>query len=348
MAPLALLVILMSMALGTLLATTSSHWLLAWMGLELNTIAILPLMAYRHFPRAVEACTKYFLIQASASALFLFASVTNAWASGEWDIQQMTHPIPTTIITLALASKIGLAPLHAWLPEVIQGVSLTTGLVLSTWQKIAPLSLLLQIKMPYPTLFIFLGISSVLVGGWAGLNQTQLRKMLAYSSIAHTGWMILVMQFAPTLALFNFLTYSAMTSAAFLAFSMLASTSLSSLSTAWTKTPILAALALLTFLSLAGLPPLMGFTPKLLILQELVNNQLYLVSTLGVLSVLLSLFFYVRTVMVMILTIGPNTIMTSAPWRLKTNKPTLLLALSTSASILLLPLTPTIIAFLTP
>nr|YP_010276481.1 NADH dehydrogenase subunit 2 [Omobranchus fasciolatoceps]UHY39616.1 NADH dehydrogenase subunit 2 [Omobranchus fasciolatoceps]URH13670.1 NADH dehydrogenase subunit 2 [Omobranchus fasciolatoceps] len=348
MPPMALLIIMMSMVLGTFLVTTSSHWLLAWMGLELNTIAILPLMAYRHFPRAVEACTKYFLIQASASALFLFASVTNAWTSGEWDIQQMTHPLPTAMITLALASKVGLAPLHAWLPEVIQGVNLTTGLILSTWQKIAPLTLMLQIQLPYPTLYIFLGTSSVLIGGWAGLNQTQLRKMLAYSSIAHTGWMVLIMQFAPTLAIFNFVTYSAMTSAAFLAFSILGSTSLSSLSTAWTKAPILSSLALLTFLSLAGLPPLMGFTPKLLILKELVMNHLYVISTLSVMSVLLSLFFYVRTVMVMTLTIGPNTIMTSAPWRLKTNKPTLLLALSTSTSILLLPLTPTIIALLTP
>nr|AMP84257.1 NADH dehydrogenase subunit 2 [Omobranchus elegans] len=348
MAPLALLIILMSMTLGTFLAITSSHWLLAWMGLELNTIAILPLMAYRHFPRAVEACTKYFLIQASASALFLFASVTNAWSSGEWDIQQMTDPLSTTIITIALASKIGLAPLHAWLPEVIQGINLTTGLILSTWQKIAPLTLLLQIKMPFPTLFILLGIASVLIGGWAGLNQTQLRKMLAYSSIAHTGWMVLVMQFAPTLALFNFLMYTIMTSAAFLAFTILSSTSLSSLSASWSKAPMLAALALLTFLSLAGLPPLMGFTPKLLILQELVKNQLYLVSSIAVMSVLLSLFFYVRTVMVMILTIGPNTILASAPWRLNSNKPALLLAFSTSTSILLLPLTPSIITLLTP
>lgn len=83
------------------------------MGLEINTLAIIPLIAQHHHPRAVEATTKYFLTQATAAATLLFASITNAWLTGQWDIQQMTHPLATTIIIIALALKIGLAPIHS-------------------------------------------------------------------------------------------------------------------------------------------------------------------------------------------------------------------------------------------
>lgn len=82
------------------------------MGLEINTLAIIPLIAQHHHPRAVEATTKYFLTQATAAATLLFASVTNAWLTGQWDIHLISHPVPTTIIILALALKVGLAPLH--------------------------------------------------------------------------------------------------------------------------------------------------------------------------------------------------------------------------------------------
>ena len=102
------------------------------MGLELNTLAILPLIAKQHHPRAIEATTKYFLAQATAAAILLFASTTNAWLTGQWDIQQITHPLPLAMATVALALKLGLAPVHSWLPEVLQGLDLTTGLILST------------------------------------------------------------------------------------------------------------------------------------------------------------------------------------------------------------------------
>lgn len=82
------------------------------MGLEINTLAIVPLMAQHHHPRAVEATTKYFLTQATAAAIILFASTTNAWITGEWAINDLSNPVATTIIIIALALKIGLAPIH--------------------------------------------------------------------------------------------------------------------------------------------------------------------------------------------------------------------------------------------
>nr|ATY39018.1 NADH dehydrogenase subunit 2 [Atherinomorus stipes] len=348
MNPYILAILLFGLGLGTTITFASSHWLLAWMGLEMNTLAIIPLMAQHHHPRAVEATTKYFLTQATAAAMLLFASVTNAWLSGQWDIQQMTHPLPTTIITLALALKIGLAPVHAWLPEVLQGLDLTVGLILSTWQKLAPFALILQINPTNSTILIILGLTSTLIGGWGGLNQTQLRKILAYSSIAHLGWMILVLQFSPSLTLLTLLTYFVMTFSTFLVFKLNKATTINTLATSWTKAPILTSLTPLILLSLGGLPPLTGFMPKWLILQELAKQDLALTATVAALSALLSLYFYLRLSYAMALTMSPNNLSGTTPWRLSSSQSTLPLAISTAMAICLLPLAPAATALLTP
>nr|YP_008593354.1 NADH dehydrogenase subunit 2 [Kurtus gulliveri]BAN83257.1 NADH dehydrogenase subunit 2 [Kurtus gulliveri] len=347
MNPLILALLLFSLGLGTILTLSSSHWLLAWMGLEINTLAIMPLMAQHHHPRATEATTKYFLTQATAAATLLFAATTNAWFTGQWEIQQMTHPFPITIITLALALKIGLAPMHPWLPEVLQGLDLTTGLILSTWQKLAPFAILMQINPTNSNTLIILGLLSTLVGGWGGLNQTQLRKILAYSSIAHLGWMILVLQFSPQLTLLALMTYLIMTLSTFLIFKLNKATNINSLAISWAKTPALMSITPLILLSLGGLPPLTGFMPKWLIIQELTKQNLPITATLAALTALLSLYFYLRLSYAMTLTMSPNNLTGTSTWRLPSLQQTLLLATSAVATIALLPLTPAAIALLT-
>nr|YP_010956342.1 NADH dehydrogenase subunit 2 [Nemipterus balinensoides]WMY89435.1 NADH dehydrogenase subunit 2 [Nemipterus balinensoides] len=347
MSPYILVILLFGLGLGTSITLTSSHWLIAWMGLEINTLAIIPIMARHYHPRAVEAATKYFLTQATAAAMILFASTTNAWITGQWDIYQMSHPLATTLITLALALKIGLAPLHSWLPEVLQGLDLTTGLIMSTWQKLAPFALLLQLQPANPTMMIVLGLSSTLIGGWGGLNQTQLRKILAYSSIAHLGWMILVLQYAPSLTLLTLILYLIMTTSAFLMFKANNVTDINSLALSWTKTPILTALTPLVLLSLGGLPPLTGFMPKWLILQELTKQSLEPTATFAALTALLSLYFYLRLSYSMTMTMAPNNLSGTTPWRFPLSQSTLLPTLAITGAIGLLPITPLIWTTLT-
>nr|AJA05878.1 NADH dehydrogenase subunit 2 [Nibea coibor] len=339
---------LFTLGIGTTITFASSHWFLAWMGLEINTLAILPLMAQYHHPRAVEATLKYFLTQATAASTLLFATTTNAWLTGQWDILHMTHPLPAALFTLALALKIGLAPLHIWLPEVLQGLDLGTGLIMSTWQKLAPFALLLQIYPANSSLLIFLGLISTLVGGWGGLNQTQLRKVLAYSSIAHLGWMVLVLQFSPALTLLTLLMYFIMTFSTFLAFKLTNATNINALATGWTKAPALTALMPLVLLSLGGLPPLSGFMPKWLILQELSKQELALTATLAALTALLSLYFYLRLSYALALTMFPNTTTGTPPWRFQSSQLTYPLAVSVTITLLLLPLTPSIMTLLIP
>nr|YP_009494780.1 NADH dehydrogenase subunit 2 [Raja miraletus]AWO66586.1 NADH dehydrogenase subunit 2 [Raja miraletus] len=348
MNPLVLSIFLLSLGLGTTITFMGSHWLLIWMGLEINTMAIIPLMIHQQHPRAVEATTKYFLTQATASALLLFAGTTNAWMTGQWNITDMLSPTSATLITLALALKIGLAPMHFWLPEVLQGLNLTTGLILSTWQKLAPFAILLQLyPLLNPDMLMALGVTSIVIGGWSGLNQTQLRKILAYSSIAHLGWMITIIHFAPNLTLLNLTLYIIMTTSMFLLFNTLNSTKINTISVSATKSPLLSIMTLLTLLSLGGLPPLSGFMPKWLILQEMTKQDLLIPATIMALATLLSLFFYLRLCYMVTLTISPAPIFSFSSWQAKTTQMNILLTITTSLSTLLLPLTPTLLMLLT-
>nr|ADQ12825.1 NADH dehydrogenase subunit 2 [Lepidogalaxias salamandroides] len=347
MNPNVLTVFLLSLGLGTTLTFTSSHWLLAWMGLEINSLAIIPLMTKNLHPRAMEAATKYFLTQATAAAILLFAAVLNAWLFGEWNIQHSPNQVISTLVALALMLKLGLAPLHFWLPEVLQGLDLTTGLILSTWQKLAPFALIIQMApMINPAFLTMMGLTSILVGGWGGLNQTQLRKILAYSSIAHLGWMIIVLQFTPWLAMLNMVIYIIISIPLFLTLKTMSSTSINTLSLSQIKLPILINMMTLLLLSLGGLPPLSGFMPKWLILHELTKQNLPTPATIAAMASLISLFFYLRLCYAATLTMSPSTIfMKITPWHLAQHKKTLALAISITLATLLLPITSSITAF---
>nr|ACA80239.1 NADH dehydrogenase subunt 2 [Deroptyus accipitrinus] len=340
MTPLAKLIFTLSILLGTVTTITSNHWVTAWIGLEINTLSIIPLISKSHHPRAIEATTKYFLVQATASTLLLFSGTTNAWHTGQWDITQLSYPPSCLLLTAAIAIKLGLAPFHFWFPEVLQGSSLTTALLLSTVMKLPPTTILLITSHSLnPTLLISMSVTSIALGGWMGLNQTQTRKILAFSSISHIGWMTIIILHNPKLTLLTFYTYVLMTTSVFLTMNTTNTLNLPTLMTSWTKTPLLNTTLMLTLLSLAGLPPLTGFLPKWLIIQELIKQELTTTATAISMLSLLSLFFYLRLAYCSTITLPPNPSNKMKQWSTKTPTSTLvpmLISLSTS----LLPLTP--------
>nr|QDJ94371.1 NADH dehydrogenase subunit 2 [Pycnonotus simplex] len=340
MNPQAKLIFTLSLLTGTTITISSNHWIMAWAGLEINTLAILPMISKSHHPRAIEAATKYFLTQATASALVLFSSMTNAWHTGQWDITQLTHPMSCLILTSAIAMKLGLVPFHFWFPEVLQGSPLTTGLLLSTMMKFPPMTLLFMTSPSLnSTLLVYMALLSVALGGWMGLNQTQIRKILAFSSISHLGWMAIIITYNPKLTLLNFYLYALMTTAVFLTLNSIKTSKLSTLMTAWTKIPSLNAMLFLTLLSLAGLPPLTGFLPKWLIIQELTKQSMATAAVMISLLSLLSLFFYLRLAYCATITLPPHTTNHMKQWH--TSKPTnTLIAILTVTSTMLLPISP--------
>nr|AHG31238.1 NADH dehydrogenase subunit 2 [Pachycephala vitiensis kandavensis]AJS11024.1 NADH dehydrogenase subunit 2 [Pachycephala vitiensis kandavensis]AJS11067.1 NADH dehydrogenase subunit 2 [Pachycephala vitiensis kandavensis]AJS11134.1 NADH dehydrogenase subunit 2 [Pachycephala vitiensis kandavensis] len=342
MNPQAKLIFVASLLLGTTITISSNHWIMAWTGLEINTLAILPMISKSHHPRAIEAATKYFLVQATASTLVLFSSMTNAWYTGQWDITQLTHPTSCLILTMAISMKLGLVPFHFWFPEVLQGSPLITGLLLSTAMKFPPITLLFMTSPSLnPTLLTTMAILSTALGGWMGLNQTQIRKIMAFSSISHLGWMTIIIVYNPKLTMLNFYLYVLMTTAVFLTFNSMKILKLPTLMTAWTKTPSLSAILLLTLLSLAGLPPLTGFLPKWLIIQELTKQDMASAATIISLLSLLGLFFYLRLAYCATITLPPHTTNHMKQWH--TNKPiSTSIAVLTTMSIMLLPISPMI------
>nr|ABV24419.1 NADH dehydrogenase subunit 2 [Anolis cristatellus] len=343
MSPTIYTIILSSLATGTIVTMTSFHWLMAWIGLELNTLAIIPIISTLHHPRSTEAATKYFLTQAAASATILFSSMINAWNTGTWDITQMSYAPSNTLLSLALALKLGLAPAHFWLPEVLQGSTLFTGFFIATWQKLAPMSLIYMTMNNLPsTILLMLGLISSTIGGWSGLNQTQTRKIMAYSSIAHLGWMAMIASIMSNIMIMNLLVYLMMTTALFLSLIYSKSKTIQDTATTWTTSPTLAIIMMLILLSLGGLPPLTGFLPKWLVLEELIMQNLFPMATAMAMSALLSLFFYLRLTYTTTLTLPPNTLQMKFKWRFKPTMPFMIMILSTLA-ILMLPLTPLIL-----
>nr|AAV32531.1 NADH dehydrogenase subunit 2 [Trogon melanurus]ACC62580.1 NADH dehydrogenase subunit 2 [Trogon melanurus]ACC62581.1 NADH dehydrogenase subunit 2 [Trogon melanurus]ACC62582.1 NADH dehydrogenase subunit 2 [Trogon melanurus]ACC62583.1 NADH dehydrogenase subunit 2 [Trogon melanurus] len=343
MGPHAKLISVLSLIIGTTITISSNHWVMAWTGLEVNTLAIIPLISKSHHPRAIEASTKYFLVQAAASTMLLFSSMTNAWTTGQWDITQLTNPISCLLLTLAIATKLGLAPFHFWYPEVLQGSSMTTAMLLSTLMKFPPITILLLTSQSLnPTLLTMMAILSAALGGWMGLNQTQTRKILAFSSISHLGWMTIVIIYNPQLTLLTFYLYTLITSTVFLTLNATNTMKLSTLMTSWTKMPMLNAMLLLTLLSLAGLPPLTGFTPKWLIIQELTKQNMTTSAVLITMLSLLSLFFYLRLAYYSTITLPPNSTNHMKQWYI--SKPTnTSIAITTVLSSMLLPLSPLIL-----
>nr|CAY40646.1 NADH dehydrogenase subunit 2 [Ursus spelaeus] len=341
MKPPILIIITSTIILGTTIVLFSSHWLMIWIGFEMNMLAIIPILMKKFNPRAMEASTKYFLTQATASMLLMLGIIINLLHSGHWTISMIPNPIASTVITIALAMKLGLSPFHFWVPEVTQGISLSSGMILLTWQKIAPLSVLYQISPSInPNLLVAMAATSVLVGGWGGLNQTQLRKILAYSSIAHMGWMAAIMVYNPTLMILNLTIYIMMTLGTFMLFMYNLSTTTLSLSHTWNKSPLIASLILALMLSLGGLPPLSGFIPKWMVIQELTKNDMIVMPMFMAITALLNLYFYMRLTYATALTMFPSANNMKMKWQFESMKKMIFLPPLIVASTMLLPLTP--------
>nr|UTE81747.1 NADH dehydrogenase subunit 2 [Propithecus edwardsi] len=341
MNPIALMPIITTIFTGTMLTMISSHWLLIWMGLEMNMLAIIPILAKKTNPRSTEAATKYFLTQATASMLLMMTIVINAMYTGQWNVTNIHNLLTTLTIIIALTMKLGMTPFHFWIPEVTQGVTLTAGMLLLTWQKLAPISIMLQI---YPSMntniLLTFALLSALVGGWGGLNQTQLRKILAYSSITHMGWMVAVLTFCPSLTILNLLIYLMLTITLFTMLNVNTSTTTLTLSILWNKNPTITLMILTSLLSLGGLPPLTGFLPKWVIVQELTKNNNITMATIMVITALLNLYFYMRLIYSTSLTMFPTSNNMKMKWQLQPTKFTLFLSPLITLSTLSLPLSP--------
>nr|AAS80083.1 NADH dehydrogenase subunit 2 [Masticophis flagellum piceus] len=335
------LVITTSITLSTIMVASTTHWLMAWTCLEINTLSMIPLISKPNHPRATEAATKYFLTQTMASTALLFAATTNALKTANWEIYLTTEQMAMTIITLSLMMKMAAAPLHFWLPDVSQGTTTLTSLTILTWQKIAPLTILLTIHNKTSTTMTLLSaILSITIGGLGSLNQTQLRKLMAFSSIAHTGWIMATIKMAPHISTLTFMMYTLSTIPLFLLMNQTAAVTIKDIGTMWTNSPYTMTTTSMTLLSLGGLPPLSGFMPKWLILNNMTSLHMIVEATLMAMTSLLSLYVYMRLVYMSSMTLPPNTSLMPLKWRTTNKKHPMATSMTTMLTTSLLPMTP--------
>nr|ABL11156.1 NADH dehydrogenase subunit 2 [Pantherophis guttatus]AXY62370.1 NADH dehydrogenase subunit 2 [Pantherophis guttatus]CAL69858.1 NADH dehydrogenase subunit 2 [Pantherophis guttatus guttatus] len=341
MNPMSWLIITTSIILSTTMITSTTHWLMTWVCLEINTLSMIPLISKPNHPRATEAATKYYLIQTMASTAILFAATMNAINTSNWDIHLTTEPTATTMITLALMMKMAAAPFHFWLPDVSQGTTTLITLTILTWQKIAPLTILLTTHdKTNITLMLLSAMLSITAGGLGSLNQTQLRKLMAFSSIAHTGWILATMTMAPNISMITFMIYILTTTPVFLLMNTTTSTTIKDMGVMWTKSPYIMMALSTTILSMGGLPPLLGFMPKWLILNNMVSNSMITEATLMAMTSLLSLYVYMRLMYVSSMILPPHTTLMSLKWRTSNKKHPTMTSIMTLMTAFLLPMSP--------
>nr|WRW53940.1 NADH dehydrogenase subunit 2 [Homoderus mellyi] len=278
-----------SLALSTIIAVSSYTWMGMWLGLEINLLSFIPLISSVKNTYTSESALKYFLTQAIASSILLLSVIL--LSSNLFILSQSN--LPFTIMTISLLLKMGAAPFHFWFPEVIEGLSWVNVSILLTWQKIAPMIVLIYTSKITLILIISV-IACMTVSGMMGQNQVSLRKIMAYSSINHIGWMISASLFMKTIWTVYFVVYVVITLNIIAMFKNLSIFTMSQLTLAMNFQPSLKFFFILNFLSLGGLPPLLGFLPKWLTVQLMINENLIFLAFLMIVMTLMTLYFYMR------------------------------------------------------
>nr|YP_009442833.1 NADH dehydrogenase subunit 2 [Phaedyma columella]ATP01308.1 NADH dehydrogenase subunit 2 [Phaedyma columella] len=273
---------------STLISISSNSWLGCWIGLEINLLSFIPLMSSPNNLLNSETSLKYFLTQSIASINFLFAILLNLFL-----MNFFFNNFFSIIINSAMLMKMGSIPFHFWFPNIMEGLSWINCFILMTWQKITPM-ILLSYYLNFSYLYVIM-IFNVLVGAISSFNQTSLRKLMAFSSINNLGWMISSMIISENLWFIYFIFYSIFTFIMCFLFYMINTFYINQLFF-FNMNFLIKISIMINFLSLGGLPPFLGFFPKWLVINYLLNNNFIIISFIFVMSSLILLFVYIRII----------------------------------------------------
>nr|BDQ43914.1 NADH dehydrogenase subunit 2 [Metaphire sieboldi] len=314
---------------STLMALSSTNWMFLWASMELNLLSFIPILMFTKSNKETEGSIKYFLAQALGSALLLTSSIM-MWSP--YSILPSTMP---TILVISILLKLGSAPCHFWYPSVMSSISWASCTLLSSWQKLAPLTILVFFtgQMSKSIIPLMAGLNALL-GGVMGMNQTQLRTIMAYSSIGHLGWMMSFMLLdKPMMSLLYFTVYCSLIIPLFLLFNKMNLMTLKQLSKITTQSTTAQLTMSIMLISLAGLPPLTGFMPKMLAIMMMTTYNTPLIIIL-ILGSLMNLFFYLNIIINMMMS-NQDTNLNSIKHMKHSSK---LLLLSSATSMGLAPL----------
>uniref|UniRef100_A0AAT9J428 NADH-ubiquinone oxidoreductase chain 2 n=1 Tax=Haementeria sp. COZEM-ANN-HIR-001/002 TaxID=3157987 RepID=A0AAT9J428_9ANNE len=275
------------MVISTFMAISSSNWFCTWVGLEINMLSFLPFLTKSNKQKNMEAVIKYLIIQACASTTMLYMGYMIM-------INPQYNKLYYMFLYFAFMMKLGMFPAHYWFPSVIQSCDWMGMMILSTWQKIAPAVVMLNnITYSYQELLLFMFLS-ILTGGLLGLNQTDVKTIMAYSSISHMGWMLIPCMYGMSyLSLCYLLMYFMMITPILFIFHLYSYENPNMSNNIMNMPVNMKFISLLLLLSLAGLPPLSGFIPKLMVINIMVQHNPLITMMIVIISCL-SLLFYMK------------------------------------------------------
>nr|YP_009471372.1 NADH dehydrogenase subunit 2 [Marphysa tamurai]AVG72595.1 NADH dehydrogenase subunit 2 [Marphysa tamurai] len=281
-----------TLIISTFAVISSNSFLIMWAALELNLMSLIPLMLTSNNKLESEAAVKYFLAQALGSSIFLISYLTHSQNL----ILIMNQDMPLIFMSIALMIKLGAAPTHFWFPSVMSSTSWLMCILLATWQKVAPLAMISFMFLPSKKIIFLIAMMSGLIGGIMGMNQTQLTALLAYSSIGHLGWILSALFNSIYMGILYFLIYAITTGSLMLTLHLTNIYSIKQTSTNLMISPNKYFISVILLLSLGGLPPLLGFIPKLMVLDTLITNLHLLLAMTLILSSTMNLSYYLTLV----------------------------------------------------
>ena len=327
--------------LGMSVMASSGHFLVAYVGLELLSLSLYAMIALRRdSARAAEAALKYFVLGALASGLLLYGISMVYGATGSLDFATVlanayngdANPwllkLGVVFIVVAIAFKFGAVPFHMWVPDVYEGAPTSAAALVGTLPKIAAVVFAfrilvmalgnqagLQAQSGWMQMLAILAVASLLIGNLAAIMQTNIKRMLAYSTISHMGFILLAFMAGAlgfSAALYYAVAYIVMGLVGFGVLMLLSDEEheceeISDLAGLNQRNAWYAFLMLLTMFSMAGIPPLMGFFAKLYVIQALLGGGHLVLAIFAVVMSLIGAFYYLRVVKVMYFDPAQNT-----------------------------------------
>nr|UGN61732.1 NADH dehydrogenase subunit 2 [Cryptocercus kagongensis] len=285
------ILLMLTMMSGILISMSSNSWIGAWMGLEINLMSFIPLMSNNKNTYTTESSLKYFIIQAMSSSFLLFIIMMKVMMEDMFTMEN--DIINTMIIMTPLLLKSGAAPFHWWFPSVMEGMSWMNCLLLMTTQKMAPM-MLISYMMKMNSFSSIIILMSTVVGAIGGLNQLSIRKILTYSSINNTGWMLAALMINENMWIMYFTIYSMLTMTIVMIIKPFNTSFINQTLLMNSEMNTMKFMMFTTLLSMGGLPPFLGFLPKWIIIQMMIINNMNIIMTTMVVMSLMTLYFYLR------------------------------------------------------
>ena len=316
-------ILILSSILGMMVMISSNDLIVFYIGLELQSLALYVLASFnRENLLSTESGLKYFVLSALSSGLLLYGCSLIYGFSGSTNFNQILSnsvefkyglTFGIVFILVGLAFKISAVPFHMWAPDVYQGAPTSVTVFFATLPKIAALTVLIRfLYVPFgnmidqwQTIIIFLSVASMIFGAVAAIGQKNLKRLIAYSSIGHMGYALAGVSTGTNSGLQSSITYMTiyifMNLAFFSCLFMLRNKNkyyenLEDLSGLSKKHPILSFCFLASLFSLAGIPPLAGFFAKFYIFMSVIEQEMYFLAVVGLLSTVVAAFYYLRII----------------------------------------------------